>query len=119
MTRAKTEEHRAHEPEEPERLLRELGQKEERRDVEQPPQVDPRAVDPGPRVVRVLGHRHFVHPVALAQRQGGDEPMEIAVQRQRLRDGSADDANPAGDIVEPPVRHAARASGETPGTGAG
>ena len=82
--RAEPEEHRAHQAEEAERLLGELGEEEERRDVEQAPEIDSRAVDPRACVARMLRHRHFVDPVPFAQRERGDEPVQVAVQRQRF-----------------------------------
>ena len=83
---AGSEENRAHQAKESQRFLGEFGEEEECRDIQQPSKVDARSVHSHPGVVRVLGDRHLLDPKAFAQRQGGDESMQITVQRKRLRD---------------------------------
>ena len=108
---ARAKEHRAHQSEEAQRLLGELGQEEERRDVQQTSRVHARAVDPRPGVLWVLGTAHLVHQVPLAQRQRRYEPVQVSVERQRLGHRPAHEPHPAGDVVERAGRSRRRTSG--------
>src|SRR3954466_12796010 len=79
------EKNRAHQPEEAQWLLGELGQEEERRDVQQTPEIHAGPIYPGPGIARVLGHRHLLDSIALSERHSRDEAVQVAVERKRFR----------------------------------
>ena len=97
---ATTQKERADQTKEPQRLLGEFCQKEERRNIEYPPEVDSGSINPRLGVARMLRHRHFIDQESFPQSEGRDETMQIAVQREGLRYRSLHDSNTAGHVME-------------------
>src|SRR5690349_5874951 len=114
---AATQEQRADQTEEAEWLLGELRQEEKCRDVEDPPEVHSRSVDPRLGIARMLRHRYFIDPKSLAQCERRYEPMEIAVQRKGLRHRSFHDPNTTGHVMEPLIGYSADNAVEETGLG--
>src|SRR3954470_3358492 len=91
---------RDHEAEKAQWPLREFGQKEECRNIDQPAQIDARAIQPDSCVIGMLSHGYYIHPISLAQCERGNKSMEIAVERQRLRDRPSHRAYTACHVLE-------------------